>query len=231
MKKLYLLLILLYALPVQGASFLNDRTAYYQQTRLKLGVTISSSRYLNDTTASRVLSEAVVAIYGTLGRPLRLDTIVTSYYRGVYAIDTALSGVEAVWIQKRDSTFLLTLKHPSTWGEQAHNTTLGQESPTLKRPSFYYYTDSLLLIYPVPAMGSGDTIILLGPRRQPDITSDTSITDIPEKYRLAILNYMVWTWAEARTDPRADRFLGALNLSLVPFGMKIDGGKVAPAGN
>ena len=226
MKRLILLLVLLGTIPVQAASWLDARDDYAVAARVKLGIATGSTGYLSDSTASLLFNEAVTAILPVNRGIKRITKIVTSVYQDTYALDTTLIGIEGVRWTKRDSVKSLMYLPVSKWN-QPHDETGGQTS-TLNRPSFYDYTDSLLVVYPCPSYPGGDTLEVWGWHRLGNTDTDTLPTKIYERYRVAILYHMVWNFAKSRQDPRTQIFFDELQWALVNIGMKMIGEAVVP---
>jgi len=225
-KRLILFLILLYAIPVQAASWLDARDDYAVAARVKLGIATGSTAYLSDSTASLLFNEAATLILPINRGIKRITQIVTTTYQDTYTLDTTLIGIEAVRWTKRDSSKPLVYLPVSQWS-QAHNETLDKKK-TLNRPSFYDFTDSLIVLYPSPTHPTGDTIEIWGWHRLGKTDTDTLPTQIYERYRLAILYHMVWNFAKSRQDPRAAEFKEELQLALTGIGMKMVGEAVVP---
>jgi hypothetical protein len=192
---------------------------------MKLGVTTSSSGYLNDTTGALAYNEAVTAILPINQGVKRITKIVLTYQQDTYPLDTTLIGIIGVRWSKADSAKSLRYVPVNMWAEQEHNTTIGK-SGLLKRPSFYDYTDSLLVVFPPPTLTTGDTLEVWGWHRLAHVDSNSVTTQIPEKYRVAVLYHMVWNIAKARQDPRLQLFKDELDWALANIGLKMIGGVV-----
>jgi hypothetical protein len=221
-RKLILFLILLCAIPVQAASYLDSRTDYYSALRTKFGVITSTSGYAGTTTCSLLFNEAVVAILPINQGIKRITKIVTSYKQDTYALDTTLIGIDYVRWTKADSVKSIEYLPASMWSRQAHKTTDGQDG-YLKRPSFYDRTDSLIVLFPPPTNTTPDTIEIWGWHRHATADTDTLPTEIPERYRLSVLYHMCWNLAKARQDPRVALFSDELQWSLANIGLKMIG--------
>lgn len=231
MKRL-LVVLLLFATSAFGNSYLDSRADYYVAARQKLGFPVASSGGLTDTLASAFFSEAVTAILPINKGIKRLTTFTMSSGEDTYAYDSTLIGILNVRWVKRDSSKVLHYMPMRLWGEQEHKSTIGQKR-FLLRPSFYDYTDSLILLHPSPTKsGAFDTIEIMGFHRLPDADSDATPTEIQEKYRISILYHIVYNVAQSGQHPMTQLYREELNMQLKRIGLSLTpGGSVVPSGN
>ena len=223
--------VLLLAVPSFANSWLDTRDDYAVAARVKLGLA-SSSAALSDTTASLLFNEAATLILSAKKIVRRVTSITTSYHQYMYALDTTLTGIEAVWVDSAGIIKTFSYMPISSWGQQQHSQTDNTDNNTLSKPSFYDYTDSLLLIYPTPAKPNSlaDTLKVLGWHRIADIDTVATPTLIPEQYRIPILYHMVWNHAKSRGDPRTPEFKEELVWALSQVGLLLTpGGNVVEA--
>lgn len=231
MKRLGVLLVLLLTSSALGNSYLDSRTDYYVAARLKLGLTTASSGSLTDTAASGFFSEAVTAILPLNRGVKRLTTFTTTYHEDTYELDSTLTGILAVRWTKNDSTKSLRYLPIELWGEQEHDKTTGKPKK-LHRPSFYDFTDSLIILYPAPSkFGTADTIEIMGFHRVADIDTQSTPTVIPEHYRISILYHMVYNAALAGQDPRIQFFREQLVFQLQRIGLSLTPGGAVVSSN
>ena len=229
---LFLLFLMLLAPSVSAGSWLDTRTDYYTAARVKMGFKTTSTGALTDTAASLLWNEAVAMILPVNRGIKRLTTIVTSYRESTYALDSTLIDIEAVWFDSVGIIKPMKYLPVRFWRDQPHINADGTPNPFLARPSFFDYTDSVLIIYPTPGQTTKDTMTVMGWHRLADVDTVTVSGVIPEMYRLAILYHMVWNHAKARGDNRVGAFKEELSLALNQIGLKLTrGGQVVADGS
>lgn len=231
MKRILIaVLLVLVASQLMAADVLETWDDYRVAMRRKLGYDTAATGLLTDANAAAFIREAVVQIVPLVQARKQITSVVTTYKNYTYALDTTLTGILAVWWSKNDSIKVLKYVPINSWSEQEHKKTSGESVPFLQRPSFYDYTDSLLLVYPSPSLNFGDTLRIKGLHRISSVLTDSTLSEIPQKYRMPVLNYATWVAAVARTDPHATTLFQLLNWSLSKIDMTITpGGQVVPA--
>lgn len=229
--KRWLLLFMLLASTTMADSWLDSRADYYIAARMKLGYTTASSGLLSDATGSLLFNEAATLILPINRGLKRLTTITTSYHENTYALDTTMVDIETVWIDSSGTVKVLKYLPIGLWGEQEHDDADDTRDFDLTRPSYYDYTDSVILVHPAPGQTRVDTLTVMGWHRLPDVETATVPTVIPEMYRLSILYHMVWNQAKARHDPRTEVFKNELVMALGQIGLKLTRGGQVVADN
>lgn len=235
MKRLLIALVLVLVLltsQVMAADVLETWSDYSIAARRKLGLDTVSTGYLTDANARAFIREAVVQIVPISGARKEITTIITGYKDYTYTLDSTLVEILAIWWSKNDSIKTLQPLPPSAWSSQPHKTTEGHKNsqPFLKRPSFYHRVDTLLLIFPPPAVVWGDTLRIEGIHRIKIVLTDSTLTEIPQQYRIPVLNYVTWCAAFARQDTRTGMLFQVLDWSLGKLGLSIiEGGQVVPS--
>jgi hypothetical protein len=231
MKKLLLLFIfLLIPVGLRAADVLETWDDYSVAARRSLGYDTVSTGLLTDANARAFIRVAVIQIVPISQSRKEITSFITTYKNYTYDLDTSLTKILSVWWSKNDSIKTLLYKPISQWSLQEHKATTGDNNPLLKRPSFYDFTDSLILVYPAPSDVFGDTIRIMGTHRIRSVLTDSTLDEIPQIYRPSVLNYITWSAANARQDSRSSSFFDLLGWSLSHLGRAIKpGGQVVPA--
>jgi hypothetical protein len=233
-RLLFLVLLVLCAGSLGATDFLSTQDEYQTQMRRKLGSDTGSTGYLTDDNANAFIREGMFQILPITGARKQITSHVTARSTYAYRLDTTLVDIVGAFLVYTEghTVVIKPLKYVpvSEWAEQEHRETGGKESEALQRPSFYDFTDTLILICPTPFSKAGDTIHIMGWHKMDDIDTQTNFSAIPTKYRTAILNYATWAAAFARTYPRATTLFNVLGWSLSKIGMAITSeGQVVPA--
>ena len=233
MKRLTLVILIL-GIPgvVSAGSWLDTRAKYYTAMRMKLGYVATASGLAPTAHCSLLWSEAASIILPINKGIKKLTEVVTSYRQATYTLDSTIIDIEAVFYDSSGMLKPLEYLPIKLWGKVPHLETGGTPNPELARPSFYDYTDSVLLIYPTQTGHTWkDTLTIVAWHRLDGVDTVTVSRDIPEQYRAAILYHMVWNHAKARKDSRAEEFRAELALALSQIGLKLlAGGQVVEAG-
>ena len=230
MKRIFVVALLSLVSPAMAADVLETWEDYSVAARRSLGYDTVSTGLLTDANARAFIRVAVVQIVPIAQSRKEITSVVTTYKNYTYALDTSLTEILSVWWSKNDTVKTLRFMPVSRWHLQEHKKTGGGNDPLLKRPSFYDFTDSLLLVYPAPSAVFGDTIRIMGTHRIRAVLTDSTLDEIPQIYRPAVLNYVTWSAANARQDHRSSSFFDLLGWSLAHLGRSIKpGGQVAPA--
>ena len=197
---LLLVLLLVMPLEVMAADFLDSFAEYNYQVRRKLGVDTAGTGYHSDTTGKQFVREAVVFVVPLVRAIKSNGVIVTTYRTHAYALDTlVVDVVSAMWI-KNDSIKTLLYKPKELWYQGEDNSTTDGRGFT-KRPSYYDYDDDSVYFYPAPTNTTGDTISISMSSKVKNISAAASLTDIPPKYRIAVLYHALFNAAASRQHP------------------------------
>lgn len=187
----------------QAGQFLETFDEVRAQARAKLNI-LSTSAYLTDSTANQYIREGMLALNPMVMYDKEVKTTVTTFKQNTYSLDTMMIGLISVEFSDGDSVKTLKYVPRGLWFEQYTHKT-GGKTGYEKLPSFYDYSDDQLFVYPTPTR-AGDTIKMYGWQKVGDLDTVSTLTKLPEAYRIAILHYVVYAAAEARSDPRTDRF-------------------------
>lgn len=203
MRRLIFLLLLLLPVGASAADELfnnmDDALIYMRQT---LGYTTASSNALSDSAGRFFLRSGIVTINPII-RGDKVEWVFTlTYHQNAYAIDSNIIGVLSVEWKKLDSVKSLVYVPRAMWYNMEHQSSKGQRG-RLARPSYYDYNEDYLYLYPVPTEKTGayDTIRVLGYRSVSDLDTVTSLTFMPEAYRVAVVKWAAWQAARARQHP------------------------------
>lgn len=208
MKKILLIIIvMIFAANVRSADYLETFVDYRWSMRRALGIDTTSQRVLDDTTANQFIRESVNRVLPTLRPRLIEDTVVISQYDNTYSLDTLTIGISSVEWRRRDSVKSFIYAPRSVWYQLDINPNIiDEENPYDQRPSYYDYTDSLIFLYPVPAIAS-DTVYVLSWYKVPAIISADNLINIPVQFRTAVLRYAIYLVAQSRRHPLTELYL------------------------
>lgn len=223
-KKFLVLSLVLLGVAALAADYMDSFSAYRSQIRRALGVDVTNTTYLSDSTANEFLREGVMTVTPQIGGDRSIDTTFrTAFWKSNYKLDTFTMGVRAVAISKNDTTKGLLYVPMSLWYQQEHKTTTGQQDNYLKRPSYWDYFDNTLWIYPPPTI-AGDTLRIFTWKKPRYISDTTNLTALHPMARLAVLKYAIWQAAQARQHPMAGAFKSEYDVALFNAKNTIDGG-------
>jgi len=207
MRHIYLISLMLLIIPMaNSADFCNNFEGYEWQIKRMLHYDTASTA-ISDTTIHQNIRQAVIKVSPMI-KALKLSySDLTEYRVGTYTLDTAITGIIDVYWSKNDSIKTLTYLPKSLW----HTTVstldrdLSDKKDYAKRPFHYDFTDNILFLYPIPIL-SGDTIKITATRKLPSIVAVDSLSIIPQKYRVAILEYATYLTARSIQLPTAGTF-------------------------
>lgn len=233
MKKILILLLVLTGGVASAADFMDSFSAYRSQIRRKLGVDVTNTTYISDSTLNEYIREGVVMVAPLVKGDRAIRTVNVQYRRTDYTLDSLVTGVQSVTICKNDTVKALLYVPQNLWYQQEHRTTVGQQDGYLKRPSYYDYFDNTLLIYPPPTL-LGDTIKINTWQKIGNISAVTSLTNLHPFARVAVLKYACWQAAQGRQHPMTGLFQQEYEKSLFDVSNSIDantGNQSANSGN
>jgi hypothetical protein len=166
---------------------------------------------MTDSVLNQLIREAVVTVNPIIHGYKTTKTFLTSFESSTYPLDS-LIGIMSVQWRHGDSIRSIVYMPREKWVELQNQNTWGADNPYLERPSVYDYTDDQITLFPVPT--SSDTIQIVGFQKIPNITIISQVSQIPQKYRVAILKYATWLVARAKQHPQALTFLNEYHESI-----------------
>jgi hypothetical protein len=205
MKKILLLLLLLPCMASAG-QYLETFDGVKVRARQKLNVS-SSASYLTDTAFANYIRDGMVEVNTVMGAIVTPSVITTGVNVNTYSLDSLTVKILSVEWSENDSVKALEFVPRRMWAEKNHKSTVG-EAGWLKIPSYYDNTETQIAIHPPPSR-SGDTIKIISEKRIGNIDTVSTLSAIPEKYRVAVLRYVVWQAAEDMGHERAAEFKAA----------------------
>ena len=212
MKKLAVFMVLFLAATVNAADWCATFSGYATEARSRLGVLSSNTTYVSDTIINQMIREAVIEHVNLLRAVKKIYTDTTVYNRFTYSLDSGLSGIISVRFISEDSLKSLTYMPRETW-YQLNISPTDEAGGYASLPSYYDYSETKLFIYPRPST-HGDTIEIDGWRKIPSIAASDSLSVIPQKYRPAILSYVVYRVALSKQHPFVQLFFSEYQKSL-----------------
>lgn len=201
MKKILIALLLL-AGSANAGQFLETFSEVRAQARAKLNIN-STSAYLTDSTANQYIREGMLFVNPMMMYDKEVKATVTTFKQNTYTLDTMFVGLISIEMSKNDSVKTLKYVPRGQWYEQYVEKTTGKTGYD-KWPSFYDYSDDQLFLYPTPTR-AGDTVKMYGWQKVGDVDTVSTLTKVPEKYRLAVMFYVAYAAADARSDMKAQR--------------------------
>lgn len=222
-KKLFVLLLVLTGGVASAADFMDSFSAYRSQMRRALGVDVTNTTYLSDSTANEFLREGVMTVSPQVGGDRFDTTFRTIFWRSNYTLDTFVMGVKAVVISKNDTAKGLLYVPMSQWYQMEHKTTTAQQDNYLRRPSYWDFYDNKVWLYPPPTIAN-DTVRVFVWRKPRQISDTTNLTALHPMARLAVLKYAIWQAAQARQHPNTPMYKGEYDVALMNAIKSIDGG-------
>lgn len=205
MKKLFVLLLVLLGVAALAADYMDSFSTYRAQIRRTIGVDIADVTYVSDSSLNDYIREGVVLAGGLTKGEKAIRTVTTHFMRNDYAMDSLITGVMSVVISKNDTVKALLYVPQTLWFQQEHRTTVGQDDPYLRRPSYYDYYDGTILVYPTPTL-AGDTIKATCWQKVANISGATSLTSLHPLARVVVLKYATWQAAKAKQHPMTEMF-------------------------
>lgn len=196
MKKIILLLLLFICPNTYSADFVDSFQEYRHQIKRKLGHDTSSTSPA-DTTYNQMIREAVIKIMPIVQGRKESFSFVTTYRSDSYALDTTVSGVMSVYWSKNDSIKTLIKAPKESWYslKRDDESILANKEGYQSRPSYYDYVDGTLFLFPTPPR-NGDTIRYDAYTKINSITALDSLSLIPQRYRIVILEYASYLMAQ-----------------------------------
>jgi hypothetical protein len=194
-----------------GADFLLNFSDYRNHIKYKVGVGASNTTWETDTVLNELIREAIVTVNPIMRGYKTTLRKVSQFDSADYSLDS-LIGISSVMWKKNDTARSIPYLAREKWATITPQNTYGANDPYLERPTVYDYTDNLISFFPVPT--SEDTILINGWQKIPNITIISQVSQIPQKYRVAILKYATWLVARAKQHPQAVTFLNEYHESI-----------------
>ena len=202
--------LLLIATSIQAADYLEDYSSIRKGVRRLLGADSVTNTYCTDVELNTFIRQAVVDIPNVAQAIKGLDTVITTRFKSTYALDSTTLGIRDVaWI--KDGYYKTMVRVPKAqFYNQPHKDTrfIGPDDANyeyLTRPSYYDFDDDYLYLSP-PPKNSGDTIEIAIWKKMASVASDTTLSEIDQRYRTSLLYHTAFLAANSRGDARADRF-------------------------
>ena len=211
MKKLIIIFLILLCGNVLSADFCENFEEYRRQIKRNLHLDTASTA-ISDTTLNQFIRQGVIKVMPLIQAIKSTDLFVTVHRQGVYTLDSTVVGVLNVEWSKNDSLKSLLYSPKEIWHEKELKTLAGERSYD-GRPSFYDYIDNTIYLYPVP-FRNGDSIRVSVYRKINSISALDSLILIPQKYRVAVLEYATWISARTVQHPLMETFERDFNMSV-----------------
>ena len=202
MKKLFFLLTLLLATSVLSADYADSFSEYRIQVKNALGVEITNSTWVSDTTMNDMIRQAVIAV-GPIVRPKKEQfSFITTYMSGTYDLDSTVLGISDIYWRKNDSLKTFTYMPKQSWYQSEVRVLTGKTGFEMQ-PTYYDFEDDKLFLFPIP-INNGDTIVYDAFTKVIDVSASTDLSTIPQQYRTAILDYVCYRVAVLKQHPLTD---------------------------
>lgn len=206
MKRITILLLLFLASSVCAADWCATFSGYRDAVRDKHNILRTNTTWVTDTVLNQLIREAVIDVVNDVRAIKKVYNDTTEYRQFTYSIDSGILGIISVrWVSpNRDSIKSLLYVPQDRWNELVTTSTSGEDG-YLATPSYYDYIDGSLFIYPPPET-HGDTLQIVAWRKVPSIAASDSLVIIPQKFRVAIVNYVAYQIAKAKSHPFMTNF-------------------------
>lgn len=200
MKKIIVLFLLL-AGSAQAGQFLETFAEVRAQVRAKLNIN-STSSFLTDSTANQYIREGMLVVNPMVMFDKEVKTTVLTFKQNTYSLDTMLIGIISAEISRSDSVKTLKYVPRGEWYNQYVAPATAGKIGYEKWPSFFDYSDDQIFIYPTPTNPNlTDTLKIYGWQKVGSIDTVSTMTKMPEAYRVAVLDYVIYVAAKARSHP------------------------------
>jgi hypothetical protein len=194
-----------------NADFLLTTANYRNQIKRKMNIAISNTTWETDTVLNELLREAIITVNPIIRGYKTTLTKVTRVDSSDYSLDSLIGIMSVVW-KRSDTVRSIPYLPREKWATITPQNTYGYGDAYLERPIVYDYTDNLISLFPVPS--TSDTIKIVGFQKIPNITVITQVSEIPQRYRVAVLKYATWLVARAHQHPYAQSYLDEYHESL-----------------
>ena len=226
MKKITVIVVsMLLAANTFGGQALSSFSSIREQVRNRLNLSASSTSYLSDSTINGHIRTGIIEVNPLLRGVKGTNTFVTTLNQNTYSLDSLAIGVVAAEWSYNDTVKALNYVPRARWYELETKTTRVGKDGWGSRPSAYDYTYSQIILYPTPTK-SGDTIKVTSWKRITGMDTLTTLSAMPEAYREAVLNYVVWQVALSKQHPTAPIRKEEYERSLVNLGAAFEGSMV-----
>ena len=205
MKKLLLVLFLMSQFVTSySADYAGNFAGYRAQVKNAFDVSTSNSTWVTDTVLNDLIRQGIIAVSPIIQARKKTYVTTTTYRVGTYNLDSAVVGVTDVYWSKNDSLKTLVYAPKEKW-YQVETGLAGVGVGYNSRPSYYDWIDGKLFLYPVPAR-NGDTIKYEAYCKVSDISAKDSLLQIPQVYRTAVIDYVVYRVALSKQSPLLDAY-------------------------
>lgn len=211
MKKLIIVFLILLCGNVLSADFCETFEEYRRQIKRKMHLDTASTA-ISDTTLNHFIREAVIKVMPLIQAIKSTDSFLTVHRQGVYSLDTTVVGVLNVEWSKNDSLKTLIYSPKEVWHEKELKTLSGFKGYD-SRPSLYDYIDNTIYLYPIP-FRNGDSMRVSVYRKLNSISASDSLSLIPQKYRVAVLEYATYITASSLQSPLTTTFQSDFQMSV-----------------
>jgi len=185
---------------VGASDFLDSFSEYTKQIRRNLGLSVTNTSVMSDSSMHQIEREAVITLMPILKASTDEYYVVTTFRQNTYAMDSLFLGATSVQWSKNDSIKTLLYVPMEQWYQLGVSTNLSTKAGYDRRPSYYAYDDNYLYLYPTPVQ-TADSFFIQAWRRVPSIAALDSLHVIEQKYRPVICNYATWKVAAANNHP------------------------------
>lgn len=187
-----------------GSDYMDATVDYRSMIKRKNGIATASTQWLSDSTLNELVKEGVIEVSNVVGPYVGTKNVYTQYKQMTYPLDSLVLRVIDVSWKKGDSIKSLIPKPMNDWASINRKFCEGYTDYEA-RPDVYWRVGSSLNVYPAPYI-EAETLLVTARLRIPNITAGSSLTLIPQNYRVAILKYATWQAALIKQSPLAGEF-------------------------
>ena len=207
MKKVLFILLLFISGNIMSADFVDDFGGYRSQIKRNLGHDTTSVSP-SDSAYNQFIRQAVIKVMPIIQGKKKSFSFITNYRDDSYDLDSTVNGIISVYWSKNDSIKTLLKAPKDQWYtlKKDDENIVSQKSGYQNRPSYYDYIDDIIYLYPSPPR-NGDTIKYEAYTKVTNIDNATdSLQAVPQKYRVAILEYATYLVAQSLQHPSANLY-------------------------
>lgn len=221
----WLILVVVLSSQAFASDYLSTNATVIIYARSALGVSLTNTTYLSDSTGALWIRGGIAEIEPLLKTIKSVDSFITAYKQGVYALDSTVVGITGVLWSKNDSTKSLVFMPKEQWyklvpeKDKKDDTKSGYDI----RPGYYDFDDDRIYLFPVPVVdanvagGIADTIKIFSWKSNSNnaaFDTTSTLATMPQQYRKAVLQYVIWQAGQARQSVMSQVFKQDYNETL-----------------
>ena len=211
MKKLFALIMLVFALNVQAQDYATDTTVVIAQVKQNVGWATTNDNVI-DSIIVGYIKEGAFIVSSAIRSRILFDTVVTTAHDHFIAYDTLMVTIDDVGFFSRDSIKELRWRDREGWDtlEAVDDYLIGKFKWDERLPSYYDWDAGYLFLFPTPGH-SGDSLLIIGYGRPDNMEGKVDLTDIVLTHRPAVVYYATAMFATRLGLPEAKEWDAKFN--------------------